>query len=116
MGIAPVGNTDPVQRAMWEKPADAGSISERGKAAAGQSKAKTLLQMMVDRGLKEEVRGRDHWCIGGGELVVCQWVEAAADCRERIPRDFFPQRRGDEGPLREFFLGYHCAVETGFNC
>lgn len=56
MGIAPVGNTDPVQRAMWEKAVDAGSISERGKAAAAQSKAKTLLQMMVDRGLKEEVR------------------------------------------------------------
>lgn len=55
IGLPPVGNTDPVQRAMWEKPADAGSISERGKAAAAQSKAKTLVQMMVDRGLKEEM-------------------------------------------------------------
>jgi len=36
IGIPPVGNTDRIQRAMWEKPADAGSISERGKAAAAR--------------------------------------------------------------------------------
>jgi len=35
MGIAPWEASDPIQRAMWEKPVDAGSISERGKAAAG---------------------------------------------------------------------------------
>ncbi|CAI7810492.1 unnamed protein product [Closterium sp. NIES-54] len=55
MGIPPLGNTDPIQRGYWERPADAGSISERGKVAAAQSKAKTLLQMMADRGLKEEM-------------------------------------------------------------
>lgn len=40
---------------MWEKPVDAGSISERGMAAAGFSKAKALMGEMQSRGLKEEV-------------------------------------------------------------
>ena len=62
LGVPPAGNTDPVQRGMWERPADAGSISERGKAAAALAMAKSLQQMMVDRGLKEEVR--DGW-LGG---------------------------------------------------
>ncbi len=51
----PPGNTDPAQKALWEQPGDAGSISERGRAAAAMSKAKGNLQMMADRGLKEEV-------------------------------------------------------------
>ncbi|KAG0631205.1 hypothetical protein M758_1G235300 [Ceratodon purpureus] len=55
LGLTPPGNTDPVQRALWEQPGDAGSISERGRAAAAMSKAKVNLQMMVDRGLKEEM-------------------------------------------------------------
>ena len=56
MGLPPAGNTEAYQRDQWEKPADAGSISERGKVAAASSKAKTMLQNMKDRGLKEEVR------------------------------------------------------------
>lgn len=55
LGLPPVGNTDPIQRSRWEKPVDAGSISERGKAAAAKSQAKTLLQTLFDRGLKEEM-------------------------------------------------------------
>lgn len=55
MGLPPPGNTDPIQRGYWERPVDAGSISERGKLAAGQSKAKSLIQTMQDRGLKEEM-------------------------------------------------------------
>lgn len=55
MGLPPPGNTDPYQRNLWEKPVDAGSISERGKKAAGISKARTLQQTMADRGLKEEM-------------------------------------------------------------
>jgi hypothetical protein len=55
LGLPPPGNADPYQRNMWEKPVDAGSISERGMAAAGFSKAKALMGEMQSRGLKEEV-------------------------------------------------------------
>eukprot|EP00897_Mesotaenium_endlicherianum_P007252 jgi/Mesen1/6555/ME000334S05900 len=55
LGLPPTGNVDPIQKAYWEKPVDAGSISERGKAAAALSQAKTLLQIFTDRGLKEEM-------------------------------------------------------------
>lgn len=55
LGLIPVGNEDPVQKELWEKPGDAGSISERGRSAAAASKAKVNLQIMADRGLKEEV-------------------------------------------------------------
>ncbi len=56
LGLSPPGNSDPVQRNQWEKPGDAGSISERGKSAAATAKAKSFLQIMKDRGLTEEVR------------------------------------------------------------
>eukprot|EP00243_Klebsormidium_subtile_P004783 TRINITY_DN18939_c0_g1_i1.p1 TRINITY_DN18939_c0_g1~~TRINITY_DN18939_c0_g1_i1.p1 ORF type:complete len:432 (+),score=103.11 TRINITY_DN18939_c0_g1_i1:146-1441(+) len=55
LGLPPPGNADPYQKNMWEKPVDAGSISERGMAAAGASKAKALLGEMQARGLKEEM-------------------------------------------------------------
>ncbi|CAM6088785.1 unnamed protein product [Calypogeia fissa] len=55
LGLPPVGNGDPVQKNLWEQPSDAGSISERGKAAAAASMAKTLVQTMKERGLKEEM-------------------------------------------------------------
>jgi hypothetical protein len=55
LGLPPPGNADPYQRNMWEKPVDAGSISERGMAAAGFSKAKALMGEMQSRGLKEEM-------------------------------------------------------------
>lgn len=55
LGLPPPGNADPYQKNQWEKPVDAGSISERGMAAAGASKAKALLGEMQARGLKEEV-------------------------------------------------------------
>eukprot|EP00271_Cylindrocystis_brebissonii_P016482 TRINITY_DN4012_c0_g1_i2.p1 TRINITY_DN4012_c0_g1~~TRINITY_DN4012_c0_g1_i2.p1 ORF type:complete len:471 (+),score=118.13 TRINITY_DN4012_c0_g1_i2:152-1414(+) len=55
VGLPPPGNADQVQRDQWEKAVDAGSISERGREAAAKSKAKTLQQMMRDRGLKEEM-------------------------------------------------------------
>lgn len=55
LGLTPPGNADPVQRALWEQPGDAGSISERGRVAAATSMAKVNVQTMVDRGLKEEV-------------------------------------------------------------
>lgn len=55
LGVAPEGNTDPTQRKFWEQPADAGSISERGRVAAAKAKARTMQQMLVDRGIKEEM-------------------------------------------------------------
>lgn len=55
LGLTPPGNTDPFQKSLWEQPGDAGSISERGRAAAAMAKAKVNLQMMADRGLKEEM-------------------------------------------------------------
>lgn len=55
LGLSPPGNLEPVQRSLWEKPGDAGSISERGRSAAGSAMAKAFLQTMADRGLKEEV-------------------------------------------------------------
>lgn len=55
LGSAPDGNSDSIQKKAWEQPADAGSISERGKVAAAKAKAKTLQQMLVDRGIKEEM-------------------------------------------------------------
>eukprot|EP00850_Spirogloea_muscicola_P007514 SM000038S14327 [mRNA] locus=s38:236732:237532:- [translate_table: standard] len=54
LGLPPTGNAEPAQRKLWEQPGDAGSISERGKVAAATSKAKTMLQILADRGLKEE--------------------------------------------------------------
>lgn len=53
--MPPPGNTEPVQRALWEQPGDAGSISERGRSAAASSKAKVALQLMAERGMTEEV-------------------------------------------------------------
>lgn len=55
LGVQPPGNTEPVQKALWEQPGDAGSISERGRSAAASSKAKAALQLMTERGLREEV-------------------------------------------------------------
>lgn len=55
VGSTPPGNSSPKDRAQWEQPALASSISERGRAAAAASKAKTMLQMMRDRGVKEEM-------------------------------------------------------------
>eukprot|EP00245_Coleochaete_scutata_P004610 TRINITY_DN1736_c0_g1_i1.p1 TRINITY_DN1736_c0_g1~~TRINITY_DN1736_c0_g1_i1.p1 ORF type:complete len:443 (+),score=76.32 TRINITY_DN1736_c0_g1_i1:55-1383(+) len=55
MGLAPPGNSDPSQRLLWEKPSDAGSISERGKYAAAVSKAKTFQNIFAERGLKEQM-------------------------------------------------------------
>lgn len=55
IGSTPPGNSSPSERAQWEQPALANSISERGRAAAAASKAKTMQQMMRDRGVKEEM-------------------------------------------------------------
>ncbi|KAL2610401.1 hypothetical protein R1flu_028974 [Riccia fluitans] len=55
LGLPPVGNGDPVQKNLWEQAADAGSISERGREAAATSMAKSFLQTMAERGLKEEM-------------------------------------------------------------
>ncbi|KAL3690234.1 hypothetical protein R1sor_016543 [Riccia sorocarpa] len=55
LGLPPVGNSDPVQKNLWEQSADAGSISERGREAAAVSMAKAFLQAMAERGLKEEM-------------------------------------------------------------
>eukprot|EP01018_Ginkgo_biloba_P034903 Gb_22550 [translate_table: standard] len=55
LGSTPPGNTDPAEKALWEQPSVASSISERGKAASAASKAKELQQMLLDRGLKEEM-------------------------------------------------------------
>ncbi|KAH9299748.1 hypothetical protein KI387_031430 [Taxus chinensis] len=55
VGSTPPGNSSPSDRAQWEQPALANSISERGRAAAAVSKAKTMQQMMHDRGIKEEM-------------------------------------------------------------
>lgn len=55
LGSSPEGNSDPTQRQFWEQPVSAGSISERGKAAAAKAKAKAMLQMLADRGITEEM-------------------------------------------------------------
>ena len=55
LGNPPEGNSDPTQKKFWEQPTDAGSISERGKAAAAKAKARTMIQMLADRGITEEV-------------------------------------------------------------
>ncbi|MCO5594565.1 hypothetical protein L7F22_048597 [Adiantum nelumboides] len=55
LGTSPDGNSDPTQRKFWEQPVDAGSISERGKAAAAKAKAKAMSQMLADRGITEEM-------------------------------------------------------------
>eukprot|EP00475_Leptophrys_vorax_P022640 TRINITY_DN30857_c0_g1_i1.p1 TRINITY_DN30857_c0_g1~~TRINITY_DN30857_c0_g1_i1.p1 ORF type:complete len:420 (-),score=26.91 TRINITY_DN30857_c0_g1_i1:217-1476(-) len=78
MGIPPAGNTDAAQRSLWERPADAGSISERGKAAAAQSMAKTLLQTMADRGLKELME-YDPQLIEEGKCDVLPSKEQSAE-------------------------------------
>lgn len=55
VGSTPPGLSSSSDRAQWEQPVLANSISERGKAAAAVSKAKTMQQMMHDRGIKEEM-------------------------------------------------------------
>ncbi|KAJ7522013.1 hypothetical protein O6H91_19G078700 [Diphasiastrum complanatum] len=55
LGTTPRGNSDVTQKNMWEKPVDSGSVSERGKALAAASKAKMLLQTLMDKGLKEQM-------------------------------------------------------------
>lgn len=55
IGSIPPGNANPSDRVLWEQPATADAISERGRAAAAVSKAKTLQQMFRDRGIKEEM-------------------------------------------------------------
>lgn len=55
LGFIPPGNSNPTDKVLWEQPATADAISERGRSAAAASKAKTLQQMMRDRGIKEEM-------------------------------------------------------------
>lgn len=55
LGCIPPGNSNPTDKALWEQPGTSDAISERGRAAAAASKAKTLQQMMRDRGIKEEM-------------------------------------------------------------
>jgi len=63
LGVPPPGNTEPAQRALWEQPGDAGSISERGRSAAASSKAKVALQLMAERGMTEEVLLVGEFCV-----------------------------------------------------
>ncbi|EFJ29207.1 hypothetical protein SELMODRAFT_410819 [Selaginella moellendorffii] len=55
LGSIPRGNADITQRNLWEQPVDAGSISDRGKAAAAADRAKTLKQILFDKGVLEEM-------------------------------------------------------------
>ncbi|CAI5952780.1 unnamed protein product [Closterium sp. NIES-65] len=119
MGIPPVGNTDPVQRGYWERPADAGSISERGKVAAAQSKAKTLLQMMVDRGLKEEME-YDPKLIEEGKCDVLpsksqsaeELAAAAAEQEASAARVVHISETAPSGEVIEFDLTMDAKIKT----
>ncbi|EFJ19823.1 hypothetical protein SELMODRAFT_418621 [Selaginella moellendorffii] len=58
LGSPPPGNADETQRKQWEQPAEVsvGAVMDRGSVlAAAIEKAKGLIQIMVRRGLKEEM-------------------------------------------------------------
>lgn len=43
-----------LERAAWQQPVDGGAISQRGKAAAAEEKARQLVEMIKNRGCKED--------------------------------------------------------------
>ncbi|KAG6541799.1 hypothetical protein Mapa_016814 [Marchantia paleacea] len=78
LGLPPVGNADPVQKNLWEQASDAGSISERGRQAAATSMAKSFLQTMAERGLKEEMV-YDPELLAAGKCDVLPSIDQTAD-------------------------------------
>lgn len=54
VGGAPPGNKLALERALWQQSTDAGAISQRGKKAAAEDKAKQVLEAIKQRGCKEE--------------------------------------------------------------
>ena len=43
-----------MERDQWQKPVDAGAISQRGKQGAAEEKSKQLLEQIRQKGCKEE--------------------------------------------------------------
>lgn len=119
LGLPPVGNTDAVQRGRWEKPVDAGSISERGKVAAAKSQAKTLLQTLFDRGLKEEMV-YDPALLEQGQcdvlpskaLSAAEVAEAAAAAAQSSSLKKRAAVRSPGGEVVEFDITYDGKIKT----
>jgi len=54
VGGPPPGNKLALERSQWQQPVDAGAISQRGKLAAAEEKARVLQEALKARGCSEE--------------------------------------------------------------